>query len=469
MKDVAVARAHPTRTVAPLALATLAFSLQQTMILPALPAFQQRYGVSPTASAWLLTAFLLSAAITTPILGRLGDMYGKARILLVALGIFAAGSALAAVAGSFPMVLAGRTVQGTGAAVMPLAFGIIRDEIPRERAAVAIGLLSSMLGIGGGAALVLAGILVEHAGLSWLFWSGFLVTAAAAVGTWAFVPESPVRSPARIDVAGAALLSVSLVTLLLAISEGNHWGWGSPAIVGLLAASVATGAAWLRYEQRTPDPLVDIELMRRREVWTPNLVAAAVGAAMFGAFVLIPQLAQTPVSTGYGFGDSVAAAGLVLLPSALTMLFAGPLAGALGNRFGARLPLRIGCVAAAASYFWFAAFHGAEWQLYVGSAMLGLGLGLSLSSMGNLVVHSVPQAQTGIATAINMIARSIGGAIGAQLAAAILTSSTVARGFPAETGYSTAFAVSGAAAVIAWLAAVVVPRELRAAITFAGR
>ena len=166
MKELEVARAHPTRTVAPLALATLAFSLQQTMILPALPAFQHEYGVSATTSTWLLTAFLLSAAITTPILGRLGDMYGKARTLLVALGIFAAGSALAAVAGSFALVLAGRTVQGTGAAIMPLAIGIVRDELPRARVAVAIGLLSSMLGIGGGAALVLAGVLVDHVGLS---------------------------------------------------------------------------------------------------------------------------------------------------------------------------------------------------------------------------------------------------------------------------------------------------------------
>jgi MFS family permease len=201
--------------------------------------------------------------------------------------------------------------------------------------------------------------------------------------------------------------------------------------------------------------------MRRREVWTPNLVAAAVGAAMFAAFILIPELAQAPASTGYGFDDSVAASGLVLLPCAVVMLFAGPAAGTMGDRFGARLPLCIGCGAAAISYFWFAGLHGAEWELYVGSAVLGVGLGLSLSALGNLVVHSVPQAQTGIATAINMISRSIGGAVGAQVAAAILTASTGTGGLPTDGGYSTAFAVSGAAAVVAWLAAVVVPRQLR--------
>jgi EmrB/QacA subfamily drug resistance transporter len=454
----APATAHATRTVTILAVGTLAFSLQQTMILPALPAFQDRYGVSPSTSAWLLTAFLLSSAIATPLLGRLGDIHGKERMLLVALATFGAGSVLGAIAGSFAVVLAGRIVQGAGAAILPLAIGIVRDELPPDRVAVGIGTLSSMLGIGGGAALVLAGLLVEHAGIAWLFWSGFIVTVIAAVLTHLFIPESPVRSPARIDLVGAALLSVALVALLLGVTEGNRWGWTSAGIAGLFGGAIVAFVAWVAWELRTAAPLVDIPLMRRREVWTTNVVAAGIGAAMFGSFVLIPQLAQAPTSTGYGFGDSVAAAGLVLLPSAAVMLVAGPTAGRMGGRFGARLPLCIGCVAAATSYFWFAAFHAHEWQLYVGSALLGLGLGLGLSAMANLVVHAVPQSQTGIATAINMIARSVGGAVGAQAAAAILTASAVTGHLPTESGYSDAFLVSAAAALVAWAAAIVIPR-----------
>jgi len=457
------ARAHPTRTLVPLLLATLAFSLQQTMILPALPAFQRAYDVSPTTSAWLLTAFLLSAAIMTPILGRLGDIHGKARMLQISLLVFAAGSVLAAVADSFALVLLGRAIQGTGAAVMPLAIGVVRDELPRERVGVAIGLLSSMLGIGGGAALVLAGILVDHVGISWLFWSGCIVAALSAVGIWAYVPESPVRSPARLDLLGAALLSGSLVALLLAITEGNSWGWGSSRLLTLLVIGLALGVLWVRWERRMPEPLVDIELMRRREVWTPNASAFGVGAAMYGCFVLIPQLAQTPVQTGYGFGDTVTMAGFILVPSAAVMLVAGPIAGTLGNRFGSRLPLLVGCLSAATSFFWFAAFHATPWELYVGSALFGLGLGLSLAALGHLVVYSVPQAQTGIATAINMIARSIGGAVGAQVAAVILTSSKLTSGFPTESAYSAAFLLCAAAALLAWIAAAVVPRCLHPA------
>src|SRR3954451_20428201 len=231
MADLAAAREHPTRTIAALAVATLAFSLQQTMILPALPAFQERYNVAPSTSTWLLTAFLISSAIATPILGRLGDMYGKERMLLIALGIFAVGSVVAATAGSFAMLLVGRTVQGTSAAVVPLAIGIVRDELPPARVAVTIGLLSSMLGIGGGAALILAGFLVDHGGLDAIFWSALVVTAIGAALTWAFVPESPVRSPAPVDVLGAVLLSVSLVALLVGVSEGNRWGWGSAPVL----------------------------------------------------------------------------------------------------------------------------------------------------------------------------------------------------------------------------------------------
>lgn len=453
----AEATAHPNRTIAILATSTLAYSLQQTMILPALPAFQQRYGVSASTSTWLLTSFLLSSAISTPILGRFGDMFGKARMLFVALAVFGAGIVLSAVASSFAVVLAGRTVQGAGAAVLPLAIGIVRDELPPDRVAVGIGTLSSMLGVGGAAALVLAGPLAEHVGLSWLFWSCLLVAVPAAILTWVLVPESPLRSPARVDVTGAVLLSIALGAFLLAISEGNGWGWDSARELSLFAIALVAFYAWLRWELRTPAPLVDIPLMRERGVWTTNLVAAGIGAAMYGSFVLIPQLAQAPKSTGYGFGDSVAASGLVLLPGALVMLVAGPAAGRIGGRIGAKLPLCIGCVSISVSYFWFAALHAHQWQLYVGSVFFGVGLGFGLSAMATLVVQAVPQRQTGIATAINMIVRSGGGAIGAQASAAILTSFTVAGHLPAESGYSAAFLACAGAGVVACLGAAAVP------------
>jgi MFS family permease len=456
------AAAHPTRTVAILAMATLAYALQQTMILPALPTFQERYHVSPSTSSWLLTSFLVSSAISTPMIGRLGDMYGKARMLLVGLLVFGAGIVLAAVAGSFAVVLAGRTVQGSGAAIFPLAIGIVRDELPSERVAVSIGTLSSMLGIGGGLALVLAGPLVDHLGLAWLFWSALLVTVPAAILTWAFVPESPVRSPARVDVAGAALLSLALVALLVGITEGNRWGWDSSRELVLFGVAALVLCGWVAWERRAAAPLVDIALMRERGVWTTNVVAAGIGAAMYGSFVLIPQLAQAPTSTGYGFGDSVAASGLLLLPGALVMLFAGPAAGRAERYVGAKLPLCVGCVGIAVSFSWFALLHAREWELYVGSTFFGIGLGFGLAAMATVVVQAVPQRQTGIATAVNMILRSVGGAIGAQAAAAILAGSAAAGRLPTDSGYSAAFLMCAGAGLLAWIAAIAVPRRRHA-------
>ena len=445
----APAEHRPGRTLVVLAGAALAVALAQTMIIPALPAIQHDAGASPADVTWLLTAFLLTSSVTTPLLGRLGDMYGKERFLLVALGFFGAGSLVCALGDSLPVLIAGRAVQGLGGAIIALAIGIVRDEFPRERVATGIGTISAMFGIGGGAGLVLAGLLVDHAGVAWIFWLSVAATALAAFGTWRYVPESPVRVPARIDWFGAVLLSGALLALLLGVSEGNAWGWTSAGVLGLLAAAAVLAAAWFAWEWRVTDPVVDLRLMRRRPVWTTNVVGLAVGFAMFGSFVLIPQLVQAPPSAGYGFGASVTASGLFLLPSSFLMLVAGPAGGALGGRFGSKLPLALGSVFAAFGYFWLALAHGARLDIYVGSALLGLGIGLAFAAMANLVVEAVPQEQTGSATAVNSIMRTIGGAIGAQVAAALVAADVLASGLPAESGFTSAFLMSGVGALVA--------------------
>jgi MFS family permease len=267
-----------------------------------------------------------------------------------------------------------------------------------------------------------------------------------------------VRVQARIDWLGGVLLSGALGALLLGVSEGNTWGWGSAGVLGLFAAAIVLTAVWGGWEWRAPDPLVDLRLMRRRPVLTTNLTALAIGFAMFGSFVLIPQLVQTPVSAGYGFGATVTASGLFLLPSSVVMLFAGPLSGRLGARHGSKLPLALGAVFAAAGYFWLAWLHGARLDIYAGTVLLGIGIGLAFAAMANLVIEAVPPDMTGIASAINAIMRQIGGAIGAQVAAAIVSAHLISGGrFPAESGYTTAFAMSGVAAAAALLVTFAIP------------
>ena len=463
-------RINPNRTLVVLASAGLAYALAQVMIVPALPEIQRALGASPADATWLLTAFLLTASVATPLVGRLGAMYGKERWLLICLAMFGSGSVVAALSNSLEVMIAGRAIQGAGGGIFPLAIGIIRDEFPREKVATGIGTMSATFGIGGGAGLVLAGVLVDGIGVDWIFWLSAAASAAAAFATWKWVPESPFRVQARLDWVGGVLLSGTLLALLLGVSEGNRWGWTSTGVLGLFAAAAVLAILWARWEWRVTDPLVDLRLMRQRPVWTTNLVTLAIGFAMFGSFVLIPQLVQTPSVAGYGFGASVTASGLFLLPSSLIMLFAGPLSGRLGTSHGSKLPLALGAMFAAFGYLLLAVMHDAKIDIYLGSLLLGLGIGLAFAATANLMVEAVPQEVTGVASAINAIMRTVGGAIGAQISAAVVSAHFVLGGrFPAESGFVTAFAMSAIAAGIAFAVVFIIPSRERVTAARAGQ
>jgi EmrB/QacA subfamily drug resistance transporter len=457
VSDVGEQRQHYGVTLAVLVTSALAYALSQTLVAPALPEIQRELDTSTTAVTFVLTAYLLSASVATPIVGRLGDMFGKERMLVLTLIAFGVGSLVAALSHSIEVLIAGRVIQGIGGAVFPLSFGIIRDEFPPQRVAAGIGLISATFGIGGGAGLVLSGVIVDHLSYEWLFWLGLGVVVPATVATHLFVPESPVKSPARIDWGGAALLSAGLVALLVAVSEGNSWGWSSARVVGLFAAAALLLSAWVAFEQRVREPLVDMRMMRERAVLTTNLTALLVGFGMFGSFILIPQFVQTSPEAGFGFGASVTEAGLFLLPSAAIMLVAGPMAGWLGGRFGSKLPLLIGTLVAAGSFVFLAIAHNERWMIYFGTTLLGLGIGFSFAAMANLIVEAVDQRQTGVATGMNTIMRTIGGSIGGQIAASIVAGHVAAGGLAEETGFTLAFVMSAAGVGAAFLFALAIP------------
>jgi EmrB/QacA subfamily drug resistance transporter len=453
-------RQHYNVTLLVLMTAALSYALLQTMVAPALPSIQHDLGASTTGVTWVLTIYLLTASIATPIAGRMGDMYGKHRVLVIVLGIFALGSLIAALSHSLPMLVAGRAVQGIGGATFPLAFGIIRDEFPPEKVPTAIGTISATFGIGGGAGLVLAGLLVDNLAWEWIFWLGFVVVAMATVAAHLFVPESPVKAPAKIDWAGATLLSLGLGALLLAFSKGNAWGWGSTKVSGLIVVSLIILAAWIRFERGVPQPLVDMKMMQRRGVWTTNLTGLLVGFGMFSSFIIIPQLVQTPTEAGVGFGATVTQAGLFLLPSTAVMLIAGPLSGKLGSRYGSRVPLLMGTGTAAVAFAFLAADHSERWHIYVGSALMGAGIGLAFAAMANLIVGAVEPNETGVASGMNTIMRTIGGALGAQIVASIVASHQL-NGLPENEGFTLAFTISAVGMALALLAALLIPRPRR--------
>jgi len=445
--------------LAVLSLGGIAYSLLQSLVVPALPQIQDSLHTSESSVGWVLTAFLLSASVTTPIVGRLGDMYGKERLLLIVLVLLGIGTLISAVASSLALMLVGRVIQGIGGGIFPLAFSIIRDELPRERVPGGIGLVSSLLGIGGGAGVVFAGIVTENLSYHWLFWFPLGMIALTAILSWRFIPESPLKTPAHVNYRAAALMTVGISATLLAITETSTWGWGSPKTLGLLALGMLVIGAWVREELRSREPLVDMRMMAIRGVWTTNTVAFLIGVGMYSSFILIPEFVQEPTSTGYGFGASATAAGLFLLPATIAITVVGQMAGVLERRIGSRGALIGGTMFALAAYALLVLGRGAELDVYVAAGLLGVGIGLAFSAMANLIVENVRQEQTGVATGMNAVTRTLGGAFGGQVAATLLAGNLAAGGLPTDHGFQLAFVMCTVALVGALGFAIAVPRR----------
>jgi EmrB/QacA subfamily drug resistance transporter len=444
-------------TFAVLAAGVGAYALLQSLVVPVLTTIQEQLHTSQDTATWVLTAYLLSASVMTPILGRAGDMIGKERVFVASLLALGAGSALAAVAPSIGVMIAARVIQGFGGGVLPVAFGIVRDEFPEERVAGAVGSLASLTAVGGGLGIVLAGPVVTALSWRWLFWLPMIVTMLAAAGAVLFVPESPVRSPGRISLLPAVLLSAWLVALLVALSEAPLWGWGSVRVLGLLIVSVAVCAGWIVAELRAATPLIDMGMMRLPAVWTTNLVALLIGVGMYAVFAFLPEFVQTPLSAGYGFGASITQSGLMLLPWSVLMFVVGQFTGRLLLRVGGKTVVVSGSLIAAVSLAMLAFAHAAEWEIFLADSLMGIGFGLAFPAMSALIVDAVPASQTGVASGMNANVRTIGGSIGSALMASIVTARLLPSGLPREAGYTGGFAAMTAALLLAGAAGLLIP------------
>jgi len=454
---VARKRSNYVVTFAVLATAAVAFSLLQSLIIPAIPQLESTLHTSESAASWLLTAYLLSAAVATPVLGRVGDMMGKERVIVAVLVALSVGSLIAGLSTSLAVMLVGRVVQGVGGAIFPLSFGIIRDEFPAERVAGAIGVMSAILGAGAGAGIVLAGPILVHLDYHWLYWIPLMMSVTATIATFFFVPESPVRAPGRINWLGAGLMTAWLVTGLLAITYAPTWGWLNASVLALFGATAVLLVIWVLVESRSASPLVDMKMMRIPAVWSTNLAALLFGFGMFSMFIVLPQFTQTPIHVGYGFSASVTASGLYLAPFAAAMVIFAPMTGRLTALIGSKMVLVIGSLFAASSYLVLVIDHSQEPVVYLATALLGIGIALGFASMSNLIIESVPAEQTGVATGMNTNIRNIGAALGSGIATSLIISSLLPDGYPREKGYVLAFIVSGAGLVVAALVALTIP------------
>nr|WP_063709818.1 MFS transporter [Nocardia transvalensis] len=432
--------------MAALALGVLSYGLMQTMLVPAIGVLQHALHTGATAATWaVLSAPLLASAILTPLISRLGDRFGRRRMLLIVLAIYLAATLVALVAPQIGVLIAARAGQGVSLAILPLAFGSVPDILPAERVHGGLGLLSGLVGGAAGIALVCGGLIVDHASWRWLFVVGAGLITAALLLTYRYVPDGSARSPGRLDLAGTVLLAGGLCGILLALTVGPGSGWLSAPTCGLAVAGVLLLAVFVRVERRVRFPLIDMDLVLHRPVGIAHLAALTLGAMQFMYYVLAPKLVETPTAAG-GFGGSVTAAGLVMLPSTLVVLPAGTAAGRVIARRGSRGPLVAGLLLTAVGAGLLALAHGSLWQVALCALPIGLGTGLVMTALPSQLHRVVDPARAATANGINTVSRTVGGALGSQLGAALIVGS-VSDGFPVAFWIATFIGISGATLV----------------------
>ncbi|MBN9180034.1 MAG: MFS transporter, partial [Microbacterium sp.] len=406
--------------VAVLAFAGLSSSFMFTLVVPIQAKLPELLHADRDDTAWVVTATLLAAAVSTPIAGRLGDMYGKRRIVLALVAIMVLGSVIAALSPGIIGVIVGRALQGAIVGVVPLGIAILRDVLHEDRVDAAIALISATLGVGGAIGLPISAIVAQYSDWHVLFWlAAGLGAVVFALVLW-IVPVSVLRTAGRFDLVGAAGLSLGLLGLLLAVSRGDQWGWASPAVLGCGLGGIAVLLLWGWYELRTKDPLLDLRVAARRPVLLTNLASVAMGFSLFGSNVLYPQMLELPVATGTGFGLSLLGASLVVMPSGLVMMLLSPVSGRIAHRIGPRVLLLAGSLALIVSYAFTIVWHSEVWHLVVANILIGVGIGFGYASMPMLIMRSVPPNETGASNGLNALFRSLGTRIAAAVVAAVL-------------------------------------------------
>ncbi|MFC8200464.1 MFS transporter [Streptomyces sp. NPDC057298] len=464
---------RPNAVVAVLAFAGIVVSLMQTLVIPIVPELPRLLDASASNTAWTITATLLAAAVATPVVGRLGDMYGKRRMLLISIASLISGSVVAALSDSVVPMIAGRALQGLAAGVIPLGISIMRDVLPAERLAGSTALMSASLGVGGALGLPSAAFLADNFDWHVLFWTSAALGAVALVLVLTLVPESKVRTGGRFDLIGALGMATGLVSLLLAVSKGGDWGWSSGSVLGLFAVSVLVLVAWGFYELRTRQPLVDLRTTARRQVLFTNLASIAFGFSMFAMSLVLPQLLQLPEQTGYGLGKSMMTVGLVLAPQGLVMMAMAPLSAAITKSRGPKITLMTGAVIVAAGYGLNIVLMSEVWHLVLVSCVIGGGVGFAYGAMPALIMGAVPPSETAAANSLNTLMRSIGTSFASAVAGVVLAQMTTDFGttaLPSENGFKVVMAIGAGAALLALVLAAFLPgrRPAAQAVTAAG-
>lgn len=435
-------------------------ALMQTIVIPLIAELPALLNTTPSNASWVITATLLSAAITTPIIGRLGDMFGKRRVLIICVIVLGAGCAICGSTSYLPLFLFGRVLQGAATSVIPLGISILRDEIRPLRVPTAIALISATLGAGASIALPLSAYLAQNFDWHIMFWASAAFSAVALILIVVFIPESPTLNPARFDYVGSLGLGVGLLCFLLPITKGSTWGWDSPIVVGMLGASAIVLVAWVWFETRTDHPVVDIRISASRPVLLTNLASILAGFAMFTNNLILPQLLQAPTATGYGLGQSIFVAGLCMAPGGFVMMLLSPVAGRISTRFGPKVTLIAGLAVIAAGYTMATFLMSEVWQLVLVSGINGAGVGLAYAAMPGLILAAVPITETAAANGLNTLMRSIGTSASSAVMAMLLGSMSRSFGdgeVPTERAFHLSFAIGALVAGVGIVVSLFIP------------
>ncbi|WGL51158.1 MFS transporter [Nocardioides sp. BP30] len=448
--------------------AALAVSLCQSLLIPILGILPQQIPSHPSSAAveWLLTSTLLVGAVAVPLFGRLGDMFGKRLMLMVAVLALVVGSVLCGVTSAMPLLILGRAIQGASMAAIPLGISLLASLLPREKVGRAIALISAMLGVGGALALPIGGFVGEHADFHWLFWITAIVGGLSLGGILLVVPEAPSRSRGRVDVVGAVLLSAALVALLLPLAQTSTWGWGSPKTIGLLVLAVVLLLVFGLVQTRTREPLVDLAALRRKPIVLTNTASVLFGFALFAMMIGTAQYVQAPKESGYGFASSILVSGVCMLPAGLMMLLLSNVSAAMIHRIGAPRTLAIGALVVALGWVLRIALTGHLWEIVVGTAVIGVGVALGYAAMPTLINTHTPVTELAAANGLNSLARSLGTSLASAIGGSVLAGHVVvatidgtAVGWSTLGAYRALFAACIVASMIAAGLALLVPRH----------
>ena len=438
---------RPGLLVAVLSLVVLTVSVLQTSVVPVLDVIGGQLSASADVVSWVVTANLLAAAASTPLIGRLADLRDKKQVLLAVLALVLAGSLLASITASVPLLLLARVLQGTAFSLYPIAVSILRDEVPADRLVRSIAVLSAMLGFGGGLGLVVTGLLmIPGASYHRVFWLCTAFTAVVILAAAAVIRSRPHRELASVDWLGGISLAVGLSTLLLTITQGHDWGWLSPITLGTAAVGITVLAGWWSWTRRSAHPLVSTAMLRRRPVLIANADTMLVGMGLYFSFLGLTDFVEAPAGSGYGFGATVLDASLeFLLPGAVAAAVTALISGRCIERFGARRVVTVGAAAGFTGFTILIGWHSAPWQVIIAGLLTNAYISLAYGALPVLIIQDVRADETGVATSLNAIVRMVGAALAAAVVGVLLTPG--ADGHPPEGGFIAIFVLGAASAL----------------------